>query len=233
MGVMTTTPAVRDPRRRGWGYRLTAVVSGVLVFAAAGCSNTTNPPTVADCNKVDFPLIDIPPRTTGEPTMKIPQPPGWEVVPVDVGTLPPPPPGLEGFDSADILEITLVNRALGTTADFMMLPVEAELPGEELPSAAQAFDVQQAALISRGLDIQSVVPATVCGQQAEISEYTQAAKGGNLPVSAKILVVLAESENVTYLATLNVLTNEPDNPTYQRDSQAMLDGLVFLPPDPR
>jgi len=163
---MTTAPAARDPRRQGWGHRLTVALSVMLLgLAAVGCANlanlatstiegfpmaaatstTTLTPTVADCNNVNYPLIDIPQSTRGETTMTIPQPPGRE----------------------------------------------------------------------------------------DITEMTVSPEGVTATLSAKVLMAAAESENKTHGLALIVATTEPDNPTYQRDSQAILDGFVFLPSDSR
>lgn len=136
---MTTAPAARDPRRQGWGHRLTVALSVMLLGAA------TLTPTVADCNNVNYPLIDIPQSTRGETTMTIPQPPGRE----------------------------------------------------------------------------------------DITEMTVSPEGVTATLSAKVLMAAAESENKTHGLALIVATTEPDNPTYQRDSQAILDGFVFLPSDSR
>ncbi len=162
----------------------------------------------------------IPKRTVGEPTMMIPEPPGWEIV------------QFEGMES----RFALANRALTNANQFTPRAVvnldsrESE-PGVDWSSKAQAvFDEARSDL---RVEFQSVAPTTVCGQQAEISEYTQPAEGLSAPVFTKLLMLVAESENVTYLAQLRVSTTEPDNPTYQRDSQAMLDGFVYLPPAPR
>ncbi len=226
LGIVTTTPAVRDPRRRSWGYRLTAALSVVLVFTAAGCANLTSPltstvegspaaaapSTAADCNKVNYPLIDIPPRARAEPTMQIPQPPGWEVVQTKRG---------QGLRSA------LTNQAL--TANQYAPTVAVTLGSEPSQwSAQELFDEQRSGLVL-GAEFQSITPTTVCGQPAEISEYTMTPESVSAPLFVKLLMAVAESEDVTYLVALSVVTSEPDNPIYQRDSQAILDGFVFVP----
>jgi len=222
---MTTTPAVRDPRRRGWGYRLNATLSAVLLgFAAAGCSNPPNPPsssveyspTPAGCNEVNYPLADIPPRAEGEPMMKIPQPPGWN--------------NATGWHPES--RFALSNRAFNvndgvTTAYVYLKPMPSHVSVQEI------FDYASSSLISEdGAEIQSITPTTVCGQPAQITEYTRtikSPKGESQPISGKMLTAVTESEDMTHAVQLSVATAEPDNPTYQRDSQAMLDGFVYLP----
>lgn len=245
MGSMTTAPAARNPRH-GRRRRVTAAVSGVLVLAAAGCSNPTTPqastaessptsvedsptatapstatdtPAAAGCRGVSYPLAYIPKRTVTDPTMMIPRPPGWDIV------------EFEGMES----RFALANRALSNANEFtpraiVNLDAREPEPGVDWPPKAQAmFDEARSAMLDLRAEFQSSTPTTVCGQQAEISEYTQPAEGLSAPVVTKLLMLVAESENVTYLAQLRVSTTEPDNPTYQRDSQAMLDGFVYLP----
>ncbi len=66
----------------------------------------------------------------------------------------------------------------------------------------------------------------------EISDYTMTLEDTSAaPLSNKMLTMVAEFENETYVAVVDVGTSEPDNPIYQRDMQAMLDGFVFLPSD--
>ncbi|MCH9729563.1 MAG: LpqN/LpqT family lipoprotein [Actinomycetia bacterium] len=229
---MTTTPAVRDPRGRGWGYRLTAAASVVLGLAAAGCANSNNSstPSVGDaptavalstaagCHKVSYPLVGIPRRTPGEPIMQIPKPPGWEVVPID-----------EGDQSA---RFELANPALtaNETAPNAVVVLRSE-PGHR--PAQSIFDDARSELINMGFnEVQSESnAATVCGQPAEIGEYTTTMEGMSYSVFTKLLMVVAEAENETYIAALFVGTTEPDNPIYQRDSQAIFDGFLFFPPD--
>ncbi|MGB0972969.1 MAG: LpqN/LpqT family lipoprotein [Mycobacterium sp.] len=217
---MTATPAARDPRRGGWGHRLTAVASIVLVSAAAGCSNPTNPTTgepstSADCNRVDYPLVDIPPRSGDAPAMQIPQPPGWEV-------------GQTDEKEHQRLRFVQTNQALAAnhyapTSAVTLSSHPGQWPAQEL------FDEANSALIDSGFaeGIQSR-PTTVCGQPAEISDYTMTLDGVSAPMSAKALMAVAESENETYLAVLTITTTEPDNPIYQRDSQAILDGFAIV-----
>lgn len=96
------------------------------------------------------------------------------------------------------------------------------------------FDEVRSEMIDSGLGVefQSVTPTTVCGQPAEIADYTMTTEGISAPLSSKMLMAAAESENETHIGAVAVVTTEPDNPIYQRDSQAILDGFVFLPPRP-
>ncbi|MCH9736707.1 MAG: LpqN/LpqT family lipoprotein [Actinomycetia bacterium] len=225
---MTTTPAVRNPHRRGWGYRLT--VSGMLVFAAAGCANPTNPssvdesPTVeapntaAGCQTVNVPLVDIPPQSGGATTMQIPQPPGWEISPIDES-------------EHERLRFVQTNQDLAAnqyapTSAVTLGSYPGEWPAQEL------FDEANSELSRSGFagEIQSSA-ATVCGQPAEISDYTMTLDGVSTPLFAKALMAVTTSGNETHIAVLTVTTTEPDNPIYQRDSQTILDGFVFLPSD--
>lgn len=239
MGFMTTSPAMGDPGR--WRQRVsTAVLIVMLVLVTAGCSNTTDPtssvghsaptaaptanthtPTAADCTEVDFPLIDIPPRAEGEPTVKIPQPPGWEDMTQRIGTSN---------------RFALANPALNANHAITTATVDLDSdPGSWSPQ--ELFDYEVSNLISKaGAEIQSITATTVCGQPAQIVEFTSDTFGhdGAEGVSSTVtgLMAVAEFDNISYAVNLLVATSEPDNPSYQRDSKAILDGFVFLPPTP-
>ncbi|MCH9729979.1 MAG: hypothetical protein K0U84_09960, partial [Actinomycetia bacterium] len=167
---------------------------------------------------VDYPLVDIPSHTSGAPTMQIPQPPGWEDRQID---------GV-GF--------ALSNPALTANhfSPSALVVLESE-PSHWSSSAQSMFDEARSVLtkMGRGVDIQSITPTTVCGQPAEISNYTQTEEFVGAPISVKMLMAVASSDSLTYLVALTVATTEPDNPTYQRDSQAIVDGFVFLPSEPQ
>ncbi|MGD9618573.1 MAG: LpqN/LpqT family lipoprotein [Mycolicibacterium sp.] len=166
-----------------------------------------------------MPLVDIPPRKWGEPTLKIPQPPGWEFVQID-----------EGDESA---RFELANPALSAHPQTAPNAVVTLGTDPRYSSAQELFDEADTEMINIGFE-REMKPsaATVCGQPAQLGKYTIALEGMSNPVFAKVLLVAAQSESESYLANLFVATSEPDNPIYQRDSQAILDGFVFLPPIP-
>lgn len=253
---MTTTPAVHDPRRRSWGHRLTVTVSVTLLgLAAAGCANpanltastvegspmaaapivSTQTPTAADCNKVNYPLIDIPALSEGEPAMMIPRPPGWQDM-TDQERFAE----LAGGESAFM---QLGNPALSTADRFIpnaVVVMESwkSEPGVSLSQDAQEFfaETESQLMIRAGAESWSEVATTVCGHPAEMVEYTAQTvnpEGVSATLSGKALIAIAQSEYRTYGVVLVVATTEPGNAVYQLDSQAILDGFQFLPHDSR
>lgn len=256
---MSSTPAVRNPSHRGWGHRLTVAISVLLLgLAAVGCVNLAKPttstiegspvaaapivnahtPTAADCNNVNYPLIDIPQSTSGEPTMQIPRPPGWQ----DVTEMEAIQDEVSEAE-AEGISFVLANPALITADQFGPNAVvgmeswESE-PGVSLTQAAQEFFAWSESDLMTHLaaEFQSIVATTVCGQPAEMIEFTAptvSPEGVSATMSGKLLMAVAESDNKTYGVALIIVTTEPDNLVYQRDSQAILDGFVLLPQDSR
>lgn len=237
---MATRPATDDPSRLGYLLTATALIT-VFGFMTAGCSNTTNPsppsvdgrpaaatpttltPAAEDCGATNYPLIDIPSEAREEPRMKIPQPPGWEV---------------RQTKGEEHLRFVLTNQALNANhfSPTVTVTMGGPTAGGWAPrqmSAQELFDDERSGIKSSipGTEIQSSVPATVCGQPAEISDYTTRLEGVSAPLFGKLLMVAAKSENETYLAVLTVLTTDRDDPVYHRESQAILDGFVILPSD--
>lgn len=257
---MATTSAVRNPRLAGWGHRLVVALSVILLgFVAVGCANLTNPltstiegsptaaapvvsthtPTPANCTKVNYPLIDVPSSTTGEPEMRIPRPPGWQ----DITDMEAIQDEFAETDAEGISFMQLANPALitadgfGPNAVVVMESWQSE-PGVSLSQEAQEFFAwsESDLMTQLGAEFQSIVATTVCGQPAEIIEYTAptaSPEGVSATISGKVLMAVAESKDTTYGVGLIMATTEPDNPTYQRDSQAILDGFVFRPSDSR
>lgn len=220
-----------------------ATASILLVLTAAGCASPTGPPVstrdgtapaassattpapaaAENCGNSNYPVMDIPSEARGEPTMKIPQPPGWET---------------QQTKGEENLRVVLTNQALNAnhfspTVTVNMGGPTAEGWSPRKRSAQELFDDERSGIkiTIPGTDIQSTVPATVCGQRAEISDYTTRLEGVSAPLFGKLLMVAAKSENETYLTVLTILTTDRDNPIYQRDSQAILDGFVVLPSD--
>jgi len=45
-------------------------------------------------------------------------------------------------------------------------------------------------------------------------------------------MAVLHTDDKTYAATVTIQTGDGDNPTYQRDAEAILTGFQFLPPEP-
>jgi hypothetical protein len=186
--------------------------------ASAAPAPTTAEATISDaaaqCQPVDAPLTDIPSRGTDEPQLKIPQPPGWEPN-TDLNT--------------EVIRYALINSGLTSNGFAPNAVVTLEsLPGD-VPADA-VFESNRNTLVSAGggTDL-TTTPGTLCGATSERVEYTCAATGGAPTRPCRLLNVVTTAADRTYLVTVTVQSTEPADPTYQRDSDAILDGFEVLP----
>jgi hypothetical protein len=216
---------------------LSATVAAVALFAAPGCTRvvTGRPavsalsdagaqaPVVATpkrsvCEEVLAPLSPIQSRSPAEPVLRIPQPPGWQRA--------------SGLDS-EIVRYAMSNQDL-TGNGFMPTAVVTLESGPGTDKDQQKiFDQERATLSDRlGVTNMRTTETTRCGQRAEVVRYDAPALGQIPPRAATTLIVIAAFSGNDYAATVTVQAADPDNPTYVRDSQAILTGFQMLPPDP-
>lgn len=166
------------------------------------------------CQTVDAPMIDIPARADGEPTMAIPAPPGWERT--------------TELDS-DLVRAALVNQSL--TADGFAPNVVVTLESIDGDVSAQdVFDQQRAALTSQGgaTDLKTTT-GTLCGQPAETTDYMGAPVGATPARPITVLLSTLQSDGRTYSVAVTVQTLKPDDPTYLRDRETILSGFSWQP----
>jgi len=199
------------------------VVSGTPVSAPGrGSSATTDsvspstPDAAASCARVDAPLQDVPSHNDSEPLLRVPQLPGWNRV--------------TKMDS-EVIRFTLVNSDLiaNNFAPNIVVTLEPTPPLD--PQVV--FDQQRDNLRDVvGATDMSEAPATVCGLPAEKLTFNLPAMGaamGSRPAQA--LAVVAHIGRQQFLATATIQTTDANNPTYQQDSQTLLDGLQVLTPN--
>ena len=171
--------------------------------------------TAADCTAVDVALSTIPSQAAGEPVLKIPRPDGWERVTM--------------MDS-QLVRYTMRNTDLVSDgfAPTAVVTLESQ-PGRTEP--AEVFEAQRRGLES-GLGATDVRTAqtTLCGLPAETVDYTIPANSGLPPHPARVLCAVLQTDDRTYAVTLTVQGAEPENPTYRRDSEAILAGFQMLSP---
>lgn len=169
----------------------------------------------SQCGTVEVPLTTIPTVDNGDPVLKIPQPQGWER-----STL---------MDSK-LIRFAMANRSLVSEnfAPTAVVTLESA-PGEEDPDVV--FDSQRMSLESQlgvtGIDVEE---HTLCGLPAKIMHYQMPALGVVPSHPAMVLFAVLHTEDMTYAAAVTVQTTDPDNPTYKRDSDAILNGFQMLPP---
>jgi hypothetical protein len=182
----------------------TAVVDGAAVAGDRG-----------PCAHVDAPMLDVPVSSSSEPSMRIPEPLGWQR---DLD--------FEDYDPNVRLALSNTDEAAGDGVAVMI---------KEVPDAnpAAMFDNFEMGLV-QGLE-QEDLPTdvtrtanTLCGLPSEMMTFavTDAATG----VSATTLVVVAESGGDTYLISV-LQTVDPAHQAQLREAETILTGFEVLPQD--
>lgn len=168
------------------------------------------------CQQVDTPLVQIERVDGDEPTLMLPTPPGWNRV-----------TGKDG----DLLRYTMVNRKLtangfSATAVAALESVSDAMDPEEM-FAAQRRSIATLGVSEAGMDI---TDHEVCGLPAQTVKYQLPVMNGIQPHPAIALFVLYQTDVRTYCAGLTVQSTAPDNLTYKRDADTIVDGFqVFSP----
>ncbi|GAS93174.1 hypothetical protein MMAG44476_35586 [Mycolicibacterium mageritense DSM 44476 = CIP 104973] len=221
-----------------------ALAAGLVAITTAGCSDEPQPVSFEElfadktipgitgpaaprstfapsgdssaCAAADTATVDVPAFATGEPGVRVPQPPGWT--------------RFTQMDS-EIIRLALTNPSMiaNKFAPNIVITVEPS-PSQD---AATVYTQAQHNLINLAgaLDM-AVAPVTVCGLPAERITFRSPGMG---PQSAErhlqAIQVLARGDSgQAYLISVTVQTTDPNNADYQRDAARMLDGVqVFAP----
>jgi hypothetical protein len=156
-------------------------------------------------------------RAAAEPTLRIPQPPGWQRASM--------------LDSA-IIRYTSGNRDLAADGFVPTAVVTLESAPGTIQDEQKIFDRERSTLADRlGVTNLQTTDTTVCGRKAELVSYDAPAFGRIPPRKARTLIVIGAFSGNTYAATVTVQTTDPDNPRYVRDTDTILTGFQMLPPD--
>lgn len=206
--------------------RATIVTAATLVvLMAAGCGPDAAPPPHTDasqvvaastvCTAVNAPLQEVPTRADTDPHMVIPQPAGWQRFTM--------------MDS-EMVRYMMVNRGLVADqfAPNVVITLET-VPGDE-PAASVLRKNRHAIETLGGATDLTYSPATVCGQPAERITYTGGPQGATPARPITTLAAVIHTGGRTYGVAVTAQSTRPDNPTYQRDVQTILDGFQLLPP---
>jgi hypothetical protein len=212
---------------------LSATVAAVALLAAPGCARvvTGTPgagpgaghqaPVVAApkrsvCEEVLAPLSPIESRSPAEPVLRIPQPPGWQRA--------------SELDS-DIVRYAMTNQDLAGNGFMPTAVVTLEYAPGTNQDQQKIFDQERAMLSDRlGVTNMRTTETTRCGHRAEVVSYDAPGMAQIPPRAAMTLIVIAAFSGSDYAATVTVQAADPDNPTYVRDTQAILTGFQMLPP---
>ncbi|MDV3128926.1 LpqN/LpqT family lipoprotein [Mycobacterium sp. 21AC1] len=183
-------------------------VAGPDLLEAAGSG-------ASECSTVDAELTTVPAVDDGDPVLKIPQPDGWE---------------RSTMMDSNLIRFAMANRSLAVDnfAPTAVVTLESA-PGEEDPDVV--FDSQRASLESQlGVTGVEVTEHTLCGLPAKVMHYEMPVMGTVAPHPAMVLFAVMHTDDTTYAVAVTVQTTDPDNPTYKRDSDTILNGFQMLPP---
>ena len=167
------------------------------------------------CTPVDAPLITVPRVDADEPTIRIPQPPGWERV--------------EGRDT-DLLRYTMSNKSLQNGNFIPTIVIALESVADEM-TADEVFEAQRKSIAGLGVpeDAMKIDNVEICGLPAQIVNYQIPQLSVVQPHPGTALFVAYRSDLRTYCAGLTVQTTAPGNMTYKRDAETMVSGFQVLP----
>jgi hypothetical protein len=167
------------------------------------------------CNAVDAPLITVPRVDADEPTIKIPQPSGWDRV--------------EGRDT-DLLRFTMTNKSLQNGNFSPPIVVALESVADEM-TPDEVFAAQRRSISTLGVpeSAMQIDDHKVCGLPAQTVNYQLPQMGALQPHPATALFVAYRSDLRTYCAGLTVQTTAPGNLAYKRDAETMVSGFQVLP----
>jgi hypothetical protein len=204
-------------------------VPAAVVLGVAGCSQSTGGDPVAEgtssatmsaatsatstaagagnCTSVSGRVLTLPTKAADEPTLGLPQPAGWE---------------RETSQDSDVIRGAIVNKDLVTDAFAANAVITLENAKGMTPQ--QALDSQVDSL-RQGLKVTGLqpVPGTLCGYPSTTVTYTMPGSTPNHR-STTVAVSIPDGANL-WSVTVTVQSKMPDDPTYRRDSQAILSGL--------
>lgn len=154
--------------------------------------------------------IQLAPRTPDEPTITLPQPPGWEFMP--------------GKDETSIRGIVYNQdlRLHGFTPNAVV--TLEELTGQAgVPS--QALAKERAAIIDIVGEIDTESPGTVSGFASRTIDYNLQGRA-----ATGLIVAIQNAKNRIWAVTVTIQTTDADNPHYVTAKKSILDSLeVRLP----
>ena len=191
-------------------------VAAIVLALVTGCGGSTvSGMAVADhsCAKVSAPMTAIDPASPTEPRLSIPQPDGWV--------------RKTELDSK-IIRFVMVNKNLSSKSFAANAVVTFESVSGNTESSRQILDGQRDNLESQlgATDVTSV-DATQCGYPATTITYTAPRMGAAPSRKAKVLGVVVDSGDKTYLATVTVGSADDQNTTFVKDSEAILTGFAI------
>ena len=210
--------------------RTAAVLLAMATVLMASCTRYVDARAVAgsdlstvaasdasQCEAVDAPLTTIHATNDDEPVMKIPQPQGWV---------------RSTMMDSELIRFAMGNQSLVKDAFAPTVVVTFESArGIEDPSVVFEAERESLESIAGATDLR-VTEHTLCGLPAETVHFQMAAVGNVAPHPAIAVFAVLHTDDMTYATSVTVQSTDPDNPTYQRDSEMILTGFQLLPPSP-
>jgi hypothetical protein len=208
------------------------VAAGIVAVLVSSCTRVIDDarPVAADdagplaaegaaaCTPVDVPLADVPPPPgaphDSDPVLRIPTPAGWNRI--------------TSLDS-EMIRYVMRNDdlAVGRVAPTAVVTLESHR-GEISPDTL--FDEQRRQVSELGVTQLILNDATLCGLPAMRGGYMSPLMGTAEPRPAEVLMGVMFYGDATYGVAVTVQSADADDPTFIRDSTAILDGFQMLPP---
>jgi len=211
------------------------VAAGIVAVLVSSCTRVIDDarPVAADhagppaaegaaaCTAVDVPLADVPPPSGGssnsDPVLRIPKPPGWNRI--------------TSLDS-EMIRFVMRNDdlAVDRLAPTAVVTLESHR-GEISPDTL--FAEQRRQVSELGVTQLTLTDTTLCGLPAMRGGYMSPLMGTAEPRPAEVLIGVMFDGATTYGVAVTVQSADADDPTFIRDSAAILDGFQMLPPGSR
>ena len=208
------------------------VAAGIVAVLVSSCTRVVDDarPVAADdagplaaegaaaCTAVDFPLADVEPPPGGssnsDPVLRIPKPPGWNRI--------------TSLDS-EMIRFVMRNDdlAVGRVAPTAVVTLESH-PGKISPDTL--FAEQRRQVSELGVTALTLTDTTLCGLPAMRGGYMSPLMGTAEPRPAEVLIGVMFDGGSTYAVAVTVQSADADDPTFIRDSTAILDGFQMLRP---
>ena len=211
------------------------VAAGIVAVLVSSCTQVIDDarPVAADdagppaaegaaaCTAVDVPLADVPPPPGGssnsDPVLRIPKPPGWNRI--------------TSLDS-EMIRFVMRNDdlAVDRVAPTAVVTLESHR-GKISPDTL--FAEQRRQVSELGVTQLTLTDTTLCGLPAMRGGYMSPLMGTAEPRPAEVLIGVMFDGATTYGVAVTVQSADADDPTFIRDSAAILDGFQMLPPGSR
>jgi hypothetical protein len=205
------------------------VAAGIVAVLVSSCTRVVDdarpvaaddagPLTAEACTPVDVPLADVPPASgasaDSDPVLRIPTPAGWNRI--------------TSLDS-EMIRYVMRNDdlAVGRVAPTVVVTLESHR-GEISPDTL--FDEQRRQVSELGVTQLTLNDTTLCGLPAMRGGYMSPLMGTAEARPAEVLMGVMFDGGSTYGVAVTVQSADADNPTFIRDSTAILDGFQMLPP---